>query len=102
MCIILVAIESMPEGGTIAITVKQKDTVIEASIKDSGPGIGEEVLGRIFEYYYTTKDKGMGLGLPISYMIVKDHGGDIKVTSAAGQGTTFTIVLPASRGNVSV
>ncbi|MFA5616903.1 MAG: ATP-binding protein, partial [Syntrophorhabdaceae bacterium] len=100
--IIINAIESMPEGGTIAITVKQKDTVIEASIKDSGPGIGEEVLGRIFEYYYTTKDKGMGLGLPISYMIVKDHGGDIKVTSAAGQGTTFTIVLPASRGNVSV
>ena len=95
--IIINAIESMPEGGSIAVTVRQKDSLIEASIKDSGPGISDEALNRIFEYYYTTKDKGMGLGLPISYMIVKDHGGDIKVTSAAGQGTTFTIVLPRNR-----
>ena len=96
--IIINAIESMPDGGKIAITMKQKGPVVETSIKDSGPGINEEALSRIFEYYYTTKDKGMGLGLPISYMIVKDHGGDIKVNSAAGQGTTFTIILPKSRG----
>ncbi len=95
--IIINAIESMPEGGKIAVTVRQKDAFVEAAIRDSGAGIGEEAVSRIFEYYYTTKDKGMGLGLPISYMIVKDHGGDIKVSSAAGQGTTFTIVLPASR-----
>ncbi len=95
--IIINAIESMPEGGKIAVNVRQKDLNVEISIKDSGPGISEESLGRIFEYYYTTKDKGMGLGLPISYMIVKDHGGDIKATSAAGQGTTFTIVLPEGR-----
>jgi signal transduction histidine kinase len=99
--VILNAIESMPSGGKIAITVKQKEGTVEISVKDSGPGISEESLGRIFEYYYTTKDKGMGLGLPISYMIVKDHGGDIKVTSAAGQGTTFTIVLPTSRDDAT-
>jgi signal transduction histidine kinase len=95
--IIINAIESMPQGGSIAVTVRQKDPGLEISIKDSGPGITEESLSRIFEYYYTTKDKGMGLGLPISYMIIKDHGGDIKATSAAGEGTTFTIVLPKGR-----
>ncbi len=99
--IIINAIESMPEGGRIATTVKQRDPVAEISIRDSGSGISEEALGRIFEYYYTTKDKGMGLGLPISYMIVKDHGGDIKVNSAMGQGTTFTIVLPLGRGGAA-
>lgn len=99
--IIINAIESMPEGGEIGITVKRRDQAVETSIKDSGPGVSEEAVGRIFEYYYTTKDKGMGLGLPISYMIVKDHGGDIKVSSVAGQGTTFTIVLPWSRGGAA-
>ncbi|MBP1749748.1 MAG: sensor signal transduction histidine kinase [Deltaproteobacteria bacterium] len=97
--IIINAIESMPDGGKIGIMVKQKASIVEASIKDSGPGISEEALGRIFEYYYTTKDKGMGLGLPISYMIVKDHGGDIKVSTYPGQGTTFIIVLPKNRGD---
>lgn len=95
--IIINAIESMPDGGKIAVAAKQKDAVVETSIRDSGTGIGEETLARIFEYYYTTKDKGVGLGLPISYMIIKDHGGDIKVTSSAGQGTTFTIVLPRTQ-----
>ena len=52
------------------------------------------MLSKIFEYYYTTKDKGMGLGLPISYMIVKDHGGDIRVLSEEGTGATFVITLP--------
>ena len=55
-------------------------------IKDSGCGIKEEELHKIFEYHYTTKDKGMGLGVPISYMIVKDHGGDIRVISEEGAG----------------
>ncbi len=92
--IIINAIESMNNGGKIDVTVKQRDSRVEISVRDSGSGISEETLSRIFEYYYTTKHKGMGLGLPISYLIVKDHGGDIKVTSAAGQGTTFTVILP--------
>jgi signal transduction histidine kinase len=54
----------------------------------------EEDTHSIFEYYYTTKDKGIGLGLPISYMIVKDHGGDIKVFSEKGKGTKFFLSLP--------
>ncbi|MEN6615593.1 MAG: ATP-binding protein [Syntrophorhabdus sp.] len=90
---IINAIESM-HTGKIAILGRQKDSHIEISVRDSGPGISQESMERIFEYYYTTKDKGMGLGLPISYMIVKDHGGDIKVSSVPDQGTTFTIILP--------
>ena len=67
-------------------------------IKDTGPGIKKADPSKIFEYYYTTKDKGMGLGLPISYMIVKDHGGDIQVLSEEGKGSTFVITLPAKKG----
>nr|MBP9561032.1 hypothetical protein [Syntrophorhabdaceae bacterium] len=51
----------------------------------------------IFDYYYTTKDKGIGLGLAISYLIIKDHGGSIKVKSKEGEGTTFIITMPAER-----
>lgn len=96
--IIINGIESMEDGGRIEITTKRKDASVETSVRDSGGGIDEGSLARVFEYYYTTKDKGMGLGLPISYMIVKDHGGDIKVAAADGQGTVFTIVLPLKQG----
>ncbi|MHB8109953.1 MAG: ATP-binding protein [Syntrophorhabdaceae bacterium] len=97
--IIINAIESMQAAGKISILARQKDPFIEISIRDSGPCITQEIMARIFEYYYTTKDKGMGLGLPISYMIVKDHGGDIKVSSIPGEGTVFTIILPRVQKN---
>ena len=77
--------------------MKEKDSVVDIYIKDSGRGIKEEELHKIFEYHYTTKDKGMGLGLPISYMIIKDHGGDMQVESGKGQGTTFIITLPVKQ-----
>ena len=92
--IILNGIEAIGADGLIEISSTSTGRNIELSIKDSGTGIKEEELHRIFEYYFTTKDKGMGLGLPISYMIVKDHGGDIKVFSEQRRGTTFTITLP--------
>lgn len=92
--IILNGIEAVSEKGSIEIWMKEKDSAVDIYIKDSGIGIKEEELHRIFEYHYTTKDKGMGLGLPISYMIIKDHGGDIQVESGKGQGTTFIITLP--------
>ena len=60
----------------------------------TGPGLKKQEMLRIFEYYYTTKDKGMGLGLPISYMIMKDHGGDIQVRSEEGKGAHFVVALP--------
>ncbi len=92
--IVLNGIEAIEEHGAITVWTRVKEETVEIHVEDSGPGIREDELHRVFEYYYTTKDKGMGLGLPISYMIVKDHGGDIKVSSTEGEGVHFTIYLP--------
>jgi two-component system NtrC family sensor kinase len=69
---------------------------IELLFIDHGCGIEEENLNKIFEPFYTTKDigKGTGLGLSVSYGIIREHGGEIQVTSAFGEGTTFAITLP--------
>ena len=98
--IILNGIEAMDKGGLIEIVTAFKDGNIDISIKDTGAGINSAELHKVFEYHYTTKDKGMGLGLPISYMIVKDHGGDIRVYSEEGNGTTFAISLPVSQNRI--
>jgi signal transduction histidine kinase len=88
------SIEAMGTGGSITISSQSEGSELRILIKDTGPGIKRTDALKIFEYYYTTKDKGMGLGLPISYMIVKDHGGDIRVSSEEGIGATFVITLP--------
>ncbi len=72
--------------------------MVEVSFADTGKGMPEEVLDKIFDPFFTTKDStegmGMGLGLAVSYGIVKSHGGDILVASRPDNGTTFTIRLP--------
>jgi two-component system NtrC family sensor kinase len=72
---------------------------VEVSIADEGTGISEENLKKIFEPFFTTKEigKGTGLGLSVSYGIIKEHGGEIKVKSKLGAGTTFTIILPLEK-----
>jgi signal transduction histidine kinase len=95
--IVLNGIEAIDKGGRIEITSLIKDGYAEILIKDTGTGIEEAELEKIFDYYYTTKDKGIGMGLPISYMIVKDHGGDIRASSEPDKGTTFLIRLPTER-----
>jgi signal transduction histidine kinase len=92
--LLLNGIESITGKGAVEVTSVLKGPQVHISIVDNGSGITEEHIHSIFDYYYTTKDKGMGLGLPISYMIVKDHGGDIKVTSEKGKGTKFVVSLP--------
>lgn len=92
--IILNGIEAIQTKGSIKILAEEHNNIVYIYIQDSGVGIKEKELPNIFEYYYTTKDKGIGLGLPISYMIVRDHGGDITVKSKEGHGTTFIISLP--------
>ena len=95
--IVLNGIESIHNGGHIEVSTKTTGDMVEISIRDTGHGIKEEDTAKIFEYYYTTKGKGMGLGLPISYMIIRDHGGDIKVTSATGKGTIFCLTVPVKQ-----
>ncbi|MGD0230197.1 MAG: ATP-binding protein [Syntrophorhabdales bacterium] len=93
--LIMNGIEAMGGGGNLRISASPENPRVRIFIRDTGPGIKKIDLPKVFEYYYTTKDKGMGLGLPLSYMIVKDHGGDIQVLSEEGRGTTFVITLPS-------
>ena len=71
---------------------------IQLSIQDQGIGIHREHLKKIFDPYFTTKQKGSGLGLAVAYSIIAKHDGQLTVDSKLGQGTTFTILLPASEG----
>ncbi len=88
--------DAMPDGGTLSIKTLAKDGRIHIEISDTGTGIREENLSRIFDTFFTTKDtvKDVGLGLSVCYGFIKEHGGDIRVSSTCGAGTTFTIILP--------
>jgi two-component system NtrC family sensor kinase len=93
--LILNAVDAMPEGGRLDIAARQLgDSQVRVTIRDSGRGIPEEHLSRIYEPFFTTKDRGTGLGLSISYGIVKALGGTIQVESTVGVGTTFTLQFP--------
>jgi signal transduction histidine kinase len=93
------SIEAIGKDGSIHISTQSDGSKARVLVRDTGPGIKKDDVLKIFEYYYTTKDKGMGLGLPISYMIVKDHGGDIQVTNDEGRGAAFVITLPMRKGS---
>jgi signal transduction histidine kinase len=90
------AFQSMPQGGTVELGAKanKEKTQVIVQILDTGGGIPAENLGKIFDYYFTTKEKGMGLGLPLAHKIIQEHGGAIEVESIVGKGTTFRITLP--------
>jgi len=88
--------DAMPGGGTLTVTTSGDAEEINVIIADTGMGIPEKNLSKIFDSFFTTKDevKGVGLGLSVCYGFIKDHGGDIQVTSRVDAGTTFTITLP--------
>jgi two-component system sensor histidine kinase HydH len=90
------AIESMEAGGELGIAVANnpETPVIEIRVSDTGRGIQKQDLSRIFDPYFTTKSSGTGLGLAIAHNIMEAVGGTIKVQSAPGKGTTFTLILP--------
>jgi two-component system, NtrC family, sensor kinase len=94
------AIDAIGDHGTIILSSKQVDQQhVLIQITDDGPGMSEEVRDRIFEPFFTTKEtgKGTGLGLSITYGLVRKLGGDIKVISEIGEGTTFEITLPVQQ-----
>ncbi len=107
--LIINAEQAMPEGGTIEVAVEnitiredspvplQAGRYVKVSIRDTGIGIAEEHLSKIFDPYFTTKQKGSGLGLATSYSIIKKHGGAFLVSSKLGEGSTFAFFLPASQ-----
>jgi two-component system NtrC family sensor kinase len=104
--IILNALDAMPDGGTLSVTTRTghddhgKESIMIA-FSDTGIGIPQQEVEKIFDPFYTTKEvgKGTGLGLSVSYNIVKQFKGDIKVESVAGKGSVFTIILPVEKEN---
>ncbi|MFO7713410.1 PAS domain S-box protein [Desulfosarcina sp.] len=94
--------DAMPEGGRLTVVTEGDNYFVHITITDNGVGIKKEHLDLIFETFFTTKTdsvKGVGLGLSVCYGFIKDHGGDIKVESRLGEGTTFSISLPVYRKN---
>lgn len=95
--ILLNAIQAMPEGGRLTLKSEAiEDRQVAVSIQDTGVGIPPANLERIFEPLFTTKAKGIGLGLAICRALVEEHGGTVEVRSEVGQGSTFTIRLPSA------
>jgi len=88
------AYQAMIDGGTVTVGLTTDGSKLHMSVTDTGIGMDAEVSRRVFEPFYTTKARGVGLGLAVSRRIVEAHGGDITVVSAPGQGTTFTVTLP--------
>jgi two-component system cell cycle sensor histidine kinase/response regulator CckA len=106
--IVLNADQAMPLGGVVKISARNTPAndvslpstlatnhYVVLSIEDNGVGISEEYLGKIFDPYFTTKEKGSGLGLATSYSIIRNHDGQIHVSSKIGKGSVFSIYLPA-------
>lgn len=109
--IVINSIQAMPGGGRVTISARNISNAdgaetssllpgswVVVTIHDSGPGIPADLINKIFDPYFTTKESGSGLGLAISHSIVKKHGGAITASSRPGHGTTFTITLPSTLG----
>ncbi|MBW1669077.1 MAG: PAS domain S-box protein [Deltaproteobacteria bacterium] len=88
--------DAMPEGGRLQIDAEREGDYAVVSVSDTGHGMARSTLEKCFDPFFTTKDidKGTGLGLSTAYGIVKEHGGEIKVTSKQGKGTTFRLLFP--------
>jgi signal transduction histidine kinase len=92
--LLLNALQAMPDGGTLTISVSANDGSVAISVKDTGVGIPDEMKDKIFSPLATGKAKGTGLGLAVVKRIIDAHGGTITFESEAGKGTTFTVSLP--------
>jgi signal transduction histidine kinase len=90
------AVEAMPDGGSIEIILDKFQSSAQISIKDTGAGIPQNIIQKIFLPFYTTKAQGIGFGLALVQKIIVSHSGTIEVSSKEGEGTTFRIVLPLS------
>jgi signal transduction histidine kinase len=103
MNVIINAIQAIPKKGEIKIKTEKAplkgETAIKLIIEDSGIGISEKDFNQIFDPFFSTKEKGSGLGLSIVYKLVEAHQGEIKVESKEGKGTKFIILLPQKEGN---
>jgi nitrogen fixation/metabolism regulation signal transduction histidine kinase len=93
------ALQAMPDGGHLRTRIAKLDGEVEVTMSDTGVGISEDALGKIFEPYFSTKQAGFGLGLAVTKAVVDEHHGSIKVESIPQRGTTFTVKLPVAEAD---
>jgi len=91
-------LDAMPEGGTLSISTSLRNGSVVVEVADTGTGISEENVAKIFEPYFTTKDFSSGLGLTLVYKIIKEHNGEISLRSREGEGTAFVLTFPVPQG----
>lgn len=92
--LVMNAIQAMPEGGRLTVALENDQGMVRLRVGDTGPGIPEETMKNLFTPFFTTKSRGLGLGLCISKSVAEEHGGQIQVFSMPGKGATFVISLP--------
>jgi len=91
------ALDAMPDGGTICILTWDDEDTVYLSISDTGIGMSEDIKSKIFDPFFTNKERGTGLGLSVAYGIVKRHGGRIHVSSTVGMGSAFLLSFPVTK-----
>ncbi|RKY04830.1 two-component sensor histidine kinase [Candidatus Poribacteria bacterium] len=96
--LILNAHEAMPKGGRMTVSVAPEGRFVKVEVEDTGEGIPEEVIDKIFEPFFSTKREGTGLGLSLVKRIMDEHGGQIRVRSRKGEGTAISLLFPISAG----
>jgi two-component system sensor histidine kinase HydH len=95
--LVLNALDAMPHGGAVEIDVRPpRDGSVELSVRDTGPGIASHILPKVFETFVSSKETGVGLGLPVSKRIAEDHGGSLSAYNLPGGGACFVLRLPAA------
>jgi signal transduction histidine kinase len=94
--IVINALQAMPQGGNLAANLHRTDGWVEIKITDTGVGISDEAIQKIFDPYFSTRVSGFGLGLAVTRSIIEDHRGSINVNSRLGHGTTFVVKLPVA------
>src|SRR4029079_18718627 len=95
--LVLNALDAMPQGGSIEVDLRPpRDGFIEIYVRDTGPGIASHILPKVFETFVSSKETGVGLGLPLSRRIAEDHGGTLTAYNLPEEGACFLLRLPAA------
>jgi hypothetical protein len=104
MNLIMNARDAMPRGGELTVATESENSTVHIEVADNGVGIPSEHLNKIFDPFFTTKatSRGTGLGLAVTYGIIREHSGKIGVESTPGHGTTFRLEFPTARKPVNV
>jgi len=89
------SLDAMPRGGRLMIDISEKDGRVQVLVGDSGTGIADDVLPSIFEPFYSTKNRGTGMGLPVAQRIARMYEGSMMIESSSPEGTTFRLEFPA-------